>query len=77
MYHVRSLCLLTGLYKVPTNPLIPGHMFQLNNVHYTQNTDDLLLSRVCNNSGEPELLALEVTKSLATLYGTSALLTIF
>lgn len=52
-------------------------MFQLNNVHYTQNTDDLLLSRVCNNSGEPELLALEVTKSLATLYGTSALLTIF
>lgn len=41
-----------------------------------QNTEDLLLRRVCNNGGESKLLALKVGKSLAALYRTSALLTI-
>lgn len=41
-----------------------------------QDTEDLLLRRVCNNGGESKFLALKVGKSLTTLYRTSALLTI-
>lgn len=58
-------------------PVVPKHISGQDNFHHVQKADDLLLSRVCNNSGESEFLSLKVAKSLTALYGMSALLMIF
>lgn len=65
-------CFVKCMYPVELQHT-PGQ----DNFHHVQKALNLLLSRVCNNSGECEFLSLKVAKSLTALYGTSALLMIF